>query len=74
MINEHDIKDFPGSPYEPKKLYELQQGSYFRIDDVFASNMIYRLIKLDGMYSVCTDPDDIVMHFHIGTPVIEVKV
>ena len=75
MLNEHDIKDFPNSPYseEPKLLWNLQKDDKFVIDDTFASNIVYTFKKVDGMYSVCYDQDGILMHFHVGTPVKVVK-
>lgn len=56
MINEHDIHDFPGSPYEKhhekqyKKLYELENNTWF----VFAGYK-YLFVKPDGMYAVIED-------------------
>lgn len=57
MISEVDINDYsndftdlqPAS--EPKKLYELNRGSYFKLDSY---PYIIRLNNIDGMYSNCT--------------------
>ena len=52
MINEHDIQDFPGSPYSKqyKKLYELKNNTWF----VFAGYK-YLFVKPDGMYAIIED-------------------
>ena len=58
MINEHDIKDFPGSPYAEttamikKKLYELNNGTYFQF-----MNNEYKFVKPDGMYAIIEDEE-----------------
>ena len=56
MINEHDIKDFPDSPYAnntamiKKKLYELKNNTYFQF-----MNNEYLFVKPDGMYAIIED-------------------
>ena len=58
MINEHDIKDFPGSPYAEttamikKKLYELNNGTHFQF-----MNHEYLFVKPDGMYAIIQDDE-----------------
>lgn len=58
MINEHDIKDFPNSPYAnntamiKKKLYELKNGTYFQF-----MNNEYLFVKPDGMYAILQDSE-----------------
>lgn len=55
MINEHDIKDFPGSPYQTmlrRKLYELNNNTEF-----FYMQNKYTFIKPDGMYAIIKDID-----------------
>ena len=43
------------------KLYELKRGSSFRIpgDD---SGRVFKLRHVDGMYSLCTDPEGNTIH------------
>ena len=57
MINEHDIRDFPDSPYSnqgaiQKKLYELKNGTWF----MFSGNK-YLFVKPDGMYAIIQDSE-----------------
>ena len=58
MINEHDIKDFPGSPYAEttamikKRLYELNNGMHFQF-----MNNEYLFVKPDGMYAIIQDSE-----------------
>lgn len=57
MISEVDINDYssfftdlqPAS--EPKKLYELSRGSYFKLDDY---EYLIKFHRTDGAYSYCT--------------------
>ena len=57
MLNENDIQDYTSEfadlqpAQQPKKLYELPRGSYFRLSDY---NWLIRLNNLDGSYSHCT--------------------
>ena len=71
MINEHDIKDFPNSPYaDSVPLYNLKNNSYFKFPD---GETIYHFIKPDGMYSICYDLYGELFHFAVFSEVIEVK-
>ena len=49
------------------KLYELERESLFTL----ANNKehVYKLVKIDGAYSICLDKEQGVVHFHVGTPV-----
>jgi hypothetical protein len=69
MINEHDIKDFPNSPYaDPVPLYKLSNGSYFTFP---GSYKVYYYEKPDGMYSICYDEFKTLYHFAVFSEVIE---
>lgn len=71
MINEHDIRDFPYSPYaDTVLLYELKNDSYFKFQDC---SKVYHFVKPDGMYSICYDLQGNLFHFAVFSKVIEVK-
>lgn len=71
MINEHDIKDFPESPYgDTVQLYTLRNKSFFKFPD---SPEVYQFMRPDGMYSVCYNSKDELLHFAVFAEVIEVK-
>jgi hypothetical protein len=55
MLNEHDLRDFPGSPLATIKLYELPRNSVFRFE---GSKDEYTLNNIDGMYSYCMSMKD----------------
>jgi len=59
------------------KLYELPRGSMFKCDNgsllEYPDNPTYLLNHLDGMYSVCYDKNNQIVHFAAWTPVKIVK-
>jgi len=62
------------------KLYELPRGSLFKCDNGsllnHLNNPVYLLDHLDGMYSVCYDQNNQIVHFAAWTevvPVVEFK-
>lgn len=55
MLNEHDLRDFPNSPYQDMqqvKLYQLNNNT-----DFFYMQHKYTFIKPDGMYGIIEDID-----------------
>ena len=54
------------------KLYELSRDSLFMIDEEGYRKDIFRLEKLDGMYSRCYDDQGQLIHLAGFTPVIKV--
>jgi len=53
MINEHDLKDFPDSPYaemQSSRLYELNNNT-----DFFFMKNKYKFLKPDGTYAIIQD-------------------
>jgi len=55
------------------KLYELQRGDKFRINDGSGFEEVYTLERLDGMYSICLTKDNTVVHLAVWTPVKKVE-
>lgn len=55
-------------------LYELPRGSYFKANVgtllEHDRQTVYQLDHLDGMYSLCFNPEGGIIHWSIGTPVI----
>jgi hypothetical protein len=52
------------------KLYELERGSYFTFKD---EPEVFRLVKIDGMYSIVTDEDGNVYNFAAFAEIEPVK-
>lgn len=70
MINEHDIRDFPDSPYSnqgaiQKKLYELKNCTWF----MFSGNK-YLFVKPDGAYAIIENPEGVRGNMHMGCEVL----
>lgn len=57
MLNNHDIQDYTSEfcdlqpAAQPKKLYELPRGSFFKLPDY---DWLIRLNNIDGAFSHCT--------------------
>ena len=60
------------SKRSPLKLYELTRSSFFTLADD-PEQVVYQLITLDGLYSVCEDALDNEFHFHVCTEVFPVR-
>ena len=70
MINEHDIQDFPNSPYSnrgaiQKKLYELKNGTWF----IFSGNK-YLFVKPDGAYAIIENSEGERGNLHMACDVL----
>jgi len=51
------------------KLYDLKPGDRFSIKD---DDRVFRLEKLEGMYSICYDQDNHIMHIIATIDIIKV--
>lgn len=72
MINEHDLKDFPDSPYaemQSSKLYELNNNT-----DFFFMKNKYKFLKPDGMYAIIQDRNGSTANISMATVVQVPKV
>jgi len=71
LLNEHDLRDFPNSPYatEPVRLYTLPRDSKFRLRD---DPEVFHFGHVDGMYSYCTRASGEVLHFPAFAEVYQV--
>lgn len=59
------------------KLYDLPRNSLFKVDSGsllnHPNNPVYLLDHIDGMYSVCCDKDNQIVHFAAWTEVTPVS-
>jgi hypothetical protein len=56
------------------KLYEIPRGSYFTIAEPPYDSVVFKLLHIDGMYSVCTSPEGDVVHIKAWTEVVLVVI